>query len=44
MRPGDATDRIFTIAFGPKLPKGTRLLVKFRSAAGDRSYALVATR
>jgi hypothetical protein len=37
-------DRIFTIAFGPKLEKGTRLLVKFRSASGDRSYAVLATR
>ena len=30
MRPAMPRDRIFTIAFGPRLPKGTKLLVKFR--------------
>jgi hypothetical protein len=35
---------IFTIAFGPKLPKGTKLLVKFRSTTGKRSFAVFATR
>jgi hypothetical protein len=44
LRPVMPADRIFTIAFGPKLPKGTKLLVKFRSATGDRSYAVYATR
>ena len=44
MRPEMPRDRIFTIAFGPKLPKGTKLLVKFRTAAGDRSYAVFTTR
>ncbi len=44
MRPAMPRDRIFTIAFGPKLPKGTKLLVKFRSPAGDRSYAVFTTR
>jgi hypothetical protein len=44
MQPAMPRDRIFTIAFGPKLPKGTELLVKFRSPAGDRSYAAFATR
>jgi hypothetical protein len=44
IRPAMPRDRIFTIAFGPTLPKGTKLLVKFRSAAGDRSYAVFATR
>jgi hypothetical protein len=44
MRPTMPRDRTFTIAFGPKLPKGTKLLVKFRSAAGDRSYAVFTTR
>lgn len=37
-------DRIFTIAFAPKLPSGTKLLVKFRSDSGDRSYALLTLR
>jgi len=41
---GNAARSHFTIAFGPKLPKGTKLLVKFRSATGDRSYAVTATR
>jgi hypothetical protein len=44
MRPAMPRDRIFTIAFGPRLPKGTKLLVKFRSPDGDRSYAVFATR
>jgi hypothetical protein len=44
MRPAMPVDRIFTIAFGPKLDRGTKLLVKFRSAAGERSYSLFATR
>ena len=44
MRPAMPRDRIFTIAFGPKLPKGTKLLVKFRSPSGDRSYAVFTTR
>jgi hypothetical protein len=44
MRPAMPVDRIFTIAFGPKLEKGTKLLVKFRSASGDRSFAVFATR
>jgi hypothetical protein len=35
---------IFTIAFGPKLKRGTKLLVKFRSATGRRSYAVFTTR
>ncbi len=33
-------DRVFMIAVGPPLPKGTKLLVKFRSPNGDRSYAV----
>jgi hypothetical protein len=37
-------DRRFTIAFAPKLPRGTKVLVKFRSDSGKRSYALVALR
>lgn len=44
MQPAMPRDHIFTIAFGPKLPKGTKLLVKFRAAAGDRSYAVFTTR
>jgi hypothetical protein len=37
-------DRVFQIAFGPPLPKGTKLLVKFRSPTGARSYAVWTTR
>ena len=44
IRPAMPTSHIFTIAFGPKLPPGTRLLVKFRSAAGERSYSVFMTR
>lgn len=44
MKPAMPVDRIFTIAFGPKLERGTKLLVKFRTAKGDRSYAVFATR
>jgi hypothetical protein len=33
-------DRVFMIAVGPPVPKGTKLLVKVRSSAGDRSYAV----
>jgi hypothetical protein len=44
LRPAMPVDRVFTIAFGPKLEPGTKLLVKFRSASGDRSFAVFATR
>jgi hypothetical protein len=44
MRPAMPVDRVFTIAFGPKLEPGTKLLVKFRSANGGRSYVVFATR
>jgi hypothetical protein len=44
MKPAMPADRIFTIAFGPKLERGTKLLVKFRTAKGDRSYSVFATR
>lgn len=37
-------DRRFTIAFAPKLAPGTKLLVKFRSDSGERSYALLTLR
>jgi hypothetical protein len=37
-------DERFTIAFGPKPPKGTKILVKFRTELGERSYALVSLR
>ncbi len=42
--PAMPTDHVFTIAFGPKLPKGTKLLVKFRTATGERSYSVFTTR
>jgi hypothetical protein len=44
IRPAMPTSHVFTIAFGPKLPVGTKLLVKFRSAAGGRSYSVFTTR
>ena len=34
----------FTIAFAPKLDRGTKILVKFRSASGRQSYVVFATR
>ena len=36
-------DRVFMIAFGPELPRGTKLLVKFRSPKGERSFAIGVT-
>ena len=33
-------DRVFMLAVSPSLPKGTKLLMKFRSPRGDRSYAI----
>jgi hypothetical protein len=44
IQPAMPTDRVFTIAFSPKLPKGTKLLVKFRTATGERSYSVFTTR
>lgn len=44
LRPAMPVDRIFTIAFGPKLERGTKLLVKFRTSKGARSYAVFVTR
>lgn len=44
IRPAMPTSHIFTIAFGPKLSAGTKLLVKFRSANGERSYSVFTTR
>ncbi|HEU0304349.1 MAG TPA: hypothetical protein VFR32_07200 [Gaiellaceae bacterium] len=44
IRPAMPIDRVFTIAFGPKLEPGTKILVKFRTASGERSYAVFATR
>lgn len=38
------SDQRFTIAFGPKLPRGTKMLLKFRAQDGGRSYALLSTR
>jgi hypothetical protein len=37
-------DRVFMIAVWPGLPKGTKLLAKFRSPKGDRSYDVWTTR
>ena len=34
----------FTVAFTPKLERGTEILVKFLSASGKRSYAVFETR
>jgi hypothetical protein len=36
-------DRVFQIAVGPPLPKGMKLLVKFRSPNAERSFALGVT-
>lgn len=37
-------DHTYTIAFGPKLSRGTDVLVKFRTRAGRRSYSVFTTR
>jgi hypothetical protein len=39
-----SADKIFMIAVDPALPKGTKLLVKFRSPNGARSYDVWTTR
>jgi hypothetical protein len=39
LRQAMTADDIFTIAFAPKLPPGTELLVKFWSSDGRQSYA-----
>jgi hypothetical protein len=44
MQPAMPAELVFSIAFGPRLPKGTKLLVKFRSASGGRSFAVFTTR
>jgi len=44
IRPAMPEANVFTIAFGPKLPKGTKVLVKFRATDGKRSYAVFSTR
>lgn len=38
------SDQRFTIAFGPKLPRGTEVLVKFRAADEGRSYFVLKMR
>jgi len=38
------SDQRFTIAFGPKLPRGTKLLVKFHGQDDRRSYFVLSTR
>ena len=37
-------DEIFSIAFKPKLARGTKVLIKFRAVDGQRSYALFSIR
>jgi hypothetical protein len=44
IQPAMPRDHVFTIAFGPKLPKGTKLLVKFRTGTGERSYSVLSTK
>jgi hypothetical protein len=38
------SDQRFTIAFGPKLPRGTKVLVKLRATDGRRAYYVLSTR
>jgi hypothetical protein len=37
-------DEIFSVAFGPRVAKGTKFLVKFWSTDGRRSHAIMTTR
>jgi hypothetical protein len=37
-------DEIFSIAFKPKLARGTKVLIKFRAVDGQRSYAVFSIR
>ena len=42
--PAMRTDERFTIAFGPKPARGTKVLVKFRTASGGRAYYVLTLR
>jgi hypothetical protein len=37
-------DEAFSVAFGPRVAKGTKILVKFWSTDGRRSPAIMTTR
>jgi hypothetical protein len=44
LRPTLTRDHLFTLAFTPKLPRGTEVLVKFRAASGRTTYSLYTVR
>lgn len=44
LRPTLTRDHLFTLAFTPKLPRGTEVLVKFRAASGRTSYSTYTVR
>jgi hypothetical protein len=44
LRPTLTRDHLFTVAFTPKLPRGTEVLVKFRAASGRTSYSVYTVR
>lgn len=44
LRPTLTRDHLFTLAFTPKLPRGTEILVKFRAASGRTTYSLYTVR
>jgi hypothetical protein len=44
LRPTLTRDHLFTLAFTPKLPRGTEVLVKFRAASGRTSYSVYTVR
>ena len=39
-----AKDETFAISFQPRVPPGTKFLVKIQSTDGKRSYAVVTTK
>lgn len=44
LQPTLTRDHLFTLAFTPKLPRGTEVLVKFRAASGRTSYSVYTVR
>jgi hypothetical protein len=44
LRPTLTRDHLFTVAFTPKLARGTEVLVKFRAASGRTTYSLYTVR
>jgi hypothetical protein len=44
LKPTMKANESFAISFGPRVPKGTKFLVKFQATDGRRSYAILTTK